>query len=116
MTARLTNYRSSAGLCLPALVVLFLFASCSEKAPVAKKPAMTAPVYVGDISVVDLKSKFVLIALSGTATAPEAGTYLTSISAAGESRRLKVTPERKRPFVTADIVGGEPKRGERVYR
>jgi hypothetical protein len=118
MRARLTNRYSGVRLRLAGLALAVLLVACGSRdlAKKNKTPSVTAPVYVGSISSVNRESHFVLIDLSGTAAPPDAGTELTSISAGGEASRLKVTPERKRPFVTADIVIGEPKRGERVYR
>lgn len=116
MSFCLTNPRCSAGLRGLASLLLLAAAGCSTTSVKEAKPAIAAPVYVGSISVVNTESHFVLIDLSGTAPPLETGTDLTAISAAGVAARLKVTPEKKRPFVTADIVSGTPKRGERVYR
>ncbi|MFL6528855.1 MAG: hypothetical protein ACJ8KX_00155 [Chthoniobacterales bacterium] len=118
MRARLTNRVSGVGLRLAAVALGILLAACgSGKSPTKNEtPSVTAPVYVGSISSVSRESHFVLIDLSATSAPPVVGTELTAISASGEASRLKVTAERKRPFVTADIVSGEPKRGERVYR
>jgi hypothetical protein len=117
MRNRLTNGCCPAVTCVLALGALLSLGACAgKKSKPEEKPAITAPVYVGSIAVVNRESHFVLIDLSGTVAAPEVGTELTAISPAGEASRLKVTPERKRPFVAADIVTGTPKRGERVYR
>ncbi len=118
MRPRLTNPRLR-GILRPLglLLLLLALAACHPKTPVtAKTPAVTAPTYVGEIAVVNLVGKFVLIELRATGAPPEAGTPLTAITEAGESVRLKVTAERKRPFVSADILSGEPARGQRVYR
>ncbi len=116
MSFCLTNPRCSAGLRGLVSLLLLAAAGCGTMPVKDRNPAITAPVYVGSISVVNTESHFVLIDLSGTAAPLANGTDLTAISAAGVAARLKVTPEKKRPFVTADIVSGTPKRGERVYR
>ncbi len=105
-----------AGLFLLATSTALAVTSCGRLPTDLAKPAVTAPVYVGEVTTVNRKANFVLIRLGGTATAPAAGTELTAISASAESVQLKVSAERKRPFVTADILRGTPKPGERVYR
>lgn len=92
-----------------------LIASCGMP-PVPKAPSIAAPVYVGTVAIVHREPHYVLIDLSGTSSPPESGTELTAIAATGEASRLKVTPERKHPFVSANVMSGEPKKGERVYR
>jgi len=117
MCACLTNRYLPGFLASFLIAISLICAGCGGKTGKHdEKSATTAPVYIGQIEVVNRESHFVLIDLSGTATAPEPGTPLTAISSSGEAVRLKVTPERKRPFVSADIVSGEPKRGQRVYR
>jgi len=79
----------------------------------AQKPApVTLP--VGVIHHVDEAAGFVLIR-SSRSLQLEPGTILTVHGGQGvESATVKVSPARKGSFLTADIVGGVPKRGEQT--
>jgi len=115
MSSSLTN-RLRPLLAAVAAATFSMLGGCGGPMPPAEAPSVTAPVYVGEITVVNRESNFVLIDVSGRSSPPDPGTELTAISEAGEGSRLKVSPERKRPFVTADVLSGNPKRGQRVYR
>ena len=66
---------------------------------------------VGEVAYVDSDSGYVLVrARAGLALAD--GTTLECRG--GSSAKLKVTPERKNLFVAADILSGEPKKGDPV--
>ncbi len=116
MIARLTKALPHPPLSALAAAVLALLCACGGPTPPAEQPSVTAPVYVGEVTVVNRDSNFVLINVSGRSSPLEPGTDLTAIAEDGEATRLKVSAERKRPFVTADVVSGNPKRGQRVYR
>ncbi len=47
---------------------------------------------------------------------PEAGQALKCINNGVESSIIAVGTERKRPFISADIVKGTPHRGDEVYQ
>ena len=66
---------------------------------------------VGEVAYVDGDSGYVLVrARAGLALAD--GTTLECRG--GSSAKLKITPERKNLFVAADILSGEPKKGDSV--
>ncbi|MDQ6861450.1 MAG: hypothetical protein M3032_09900 [Verrucomicrobiota bacterium] len=115
MRACLTNRYPRGTLCLAACALVLLNVGCGTL-PKKEHASIAAPVYVGSIASVNRESHYVLLDVNGTTARPEAGTELTAIATSGEATRLKVAAERKRPFVTADIVSGEPVKGERVYR
>jgi len=84
------------------------------------KPAETSPDAakaepVGVIELVNADARFVIVHLNANAPLP-AGTELTSLNATGQPSKLKVTPERKNIFITADIVSGSPQKGDSVLR
>lgn len=70
---------------------------------------------VGIIELVNPDAQFVIVHLNANAPLP-AGTELTSLNATGQPAKLKVTPERKNIFITADIVSGSPQKGDSVLR
>jgi len=72
------------------------------------------PRRVGTVALVNDDMHFVLIDV-GSLYAPVAGTALKSFSSTGsETGVLAVDPERKRPFIVADIVKGMPQVGDVV--
>ena len=84
------------------------------------KPAETSPeaakaVPVGVIELVNADAHFVIVHLNANVPLP-AGTELTSLNATGQTAKLKVTPERKNIFITADIVSGSPQKGDNVLQ
>jgi hypothetical protein len=83
------------------------------RVPVAPIKAPTPPPQViGRVSLVNTVQGFALIESSQT---PETGTMLQARSMEGEeSAILKVTPEKKNPFIIADIVKGKPLVGQAV--
>ncbi len=74
----------------------------------------TGPRLVGTVAFVNESLHFVLID-TGTFYSPAEGTALKSFAGKEESAVLAVSPEHQRPFITADIVKGEPHRGDLVY-
>ena len=69
---------------------------------------------VGTIVLVDETKRFVLIDVGGYAP-PETGRALKTFAGDDESGVLAVSAERRPPFVVADIVKGEPRRGDSVF-
>lgn len=65
------------------------------------------PSTVGKVSLVNQDDKFVLIELQSNRV-PSAGTPLQAFSGQMRSATLKVSKERKPPFLIADIVSGTP--------
>lgn len=84
----------------------------AAKAAAPVPPAKPAPRRVGTVAVVH--EGFVLVDV-GTLYAPEAGTALKCMSGGEETAVLTVSPERRAPFITADIVKGTPHRGDEAF-
>lgn len=109
----------------PALLVCLTLPSCSlvraglRKIPWKKKKAAedakdndTTRV-IGVIEMVNPEQKFVLIRTQ-MRIAISPGQELSAMDGAGGFARLKVTPEKKQDFLTADIVDGNPRSGNIV--
>jgi len=73
------------------------------------------PIQVGTILMVNAEGGFVVIE-SGAWTPPESGTALKCLRDGAETGVLAVGEERRRGHVIADIVTGEPRKGDRVFR
>lgn len=75
-----------------------------------KKPPQEAPktVVIGIVEMVSPEQNYVLIRCEQM---PEiaAGTELTALDATGAESKLKLTPERKGRYLTADITEGHPR-------
>src|SRR5207253_2165150 len=78
----------------------------------ARTAAAVAPKVIGEIAVVDEEKRFVLIDLDSSLYEPPAGTILHTANATRETGRVRVSAEKKRPFVAADIVAGNPSVGD----
>jgi hypothetical protein len=98
--------------------VLFYFAvACGLIAGCAhRQKKVSAPLHrqVGVIALVNDAERFVLID-TGMTIAPQPGRALKTFTNGLESGVLTVSPERKAPFVTADIVQGAPQKGDTVF-
>ncbi len=94
-------------------VAAMLLAGCAwhhrKKVESAPQPRL-----VGSIAFVNEQLGFVLVDV-GSLYTPAAGSALKSFADGQETAVLAVSPERKRPFITADIVKGAPHRGDLVY-
>lgn len=90
-------------------------ATARHRVPEAPIKAPTPPPQViGRVSLVNTVQGFALIESSQT---PETGTELAARSSDGaQTAVLKVTPEKKNPFIIADIVKGKPQAGEAVTK
>lgn len=75
--------------------------------------APAAPRVVGTVAVVNDGSRFVLLDV-GSIYAPASGVTLKCYDGEAETGELVVSPEKKRPFIAADVVKGEPRVGNRV--
>lgn len=78
------------------------------------KPLENVPKLVGIISMVNADGKFVLVE-SNQSAALNSGTALKCFRDGVETGVVAVGTERRRPYVTADIVTGEPQRGDQVF-
>ena len=65
---------------------------------------------------VDKEKRFVLIDLQSNLYLPEPGVMLRTLRDGTETAKLKVAPERKRPFIAADVITGEPAAGDQVVQ
>lgn len=84
-----------------------------HKRPVAITPA--GPLLIGTVALVNEAMRFVLVDVgSNYAAAP--GSTLKCIANRQESAVLTVSPERKSPFIIADIVKGDPHPGDQVFQ
>lgn len=98
------------------LIPVLACAGCASKNR-RKKPSMAAiprPAYVGTVALVNADAGFVLID-QGQAFAPPVGVPLKCYTGNTESGELATGPVRKRPFLIADIRGGSPQKGDRVF-
>jgi hypothetical protein len=98
-----------------ALCSAFFFSGCAwhrHKRPRAAEDP-SGPRRVGTVASVNEALQFVLIDV-GSLYAPEPGTALKSFSHDQQTGILAVNPERRRPFIAADIIEGEPKVGDEV--
>lgn len=77
-------------------------------------PAVRAQ--IGRVSIVNVQENFVLIDTTASRALPRPGTILTTSSDSGDTGSVKVAPERKRSFISADIIKGTPAPGDEVYR
>jgi hypothetical protein len=100
-----------------AVSAVFIFSGCARWGH--RRPGAAAiepppgPRRVGTVAVVNEELRFVLVDV-GSLYVPQAGTALKSFSGDTESGILAVDPEKRRPFIVADIIKGEPKVGDEV--
>jgi hypothetical protein len=100
-------------LCAPLLFTgCALFKKHPHPAP-AVAAASPGPRRVGTIALVNSDLNFVLIDV-GSLYTPQSGVALKSFSGASETGILAVDPEKRRPFIVADIIKGTPKVGDEV--
>lgn len=76
------------------------------------KISAPAPRRVGTVAVVN--GGFVLVDV-GTLYSPAPGTALKCLASGQETAVLAVSPERRPPFITADIIRGAPRAGDEVF-
>ena len=100
---------------VPVVAVSLLLCACvtpGRKNTVAA--AATGPRLVGTVAFVNQEAGFVLVDV-GALYAPGAGKALKCFSGGQETGVLATTPERKIPFISADIVKGSPGAGDQVF-
>ena len=95
------------------MFVCALAAGCMTN-PGTKKPSGSTHQLLGAVTLVNEEQQFVLID-AGNAVVPLPGQALKSFTGEQESGVLVVSPERRAPFITADIVRGSPLKGDRVF-
>ena len=79
----------------------------------ADKPEKSESQVIGVIEMVNPEQKFVLIRTESRMTVA-AGQEITAVDSAGVESKLKVTPEKKQHYLTADVLEGNPKTGHLV--
>lgn len=94
------------------LLVSVLFCACA--APPKRGNPQAGPRFVGTVALVNQTAGFVLIDV-GTLYTPGAGKILKCYSGGQETSEVSTTPERKMPFISADIVKGTPGQGDQVF-
>lgn len=94
-------------------------ASQAASHPAGAEPSATPRMVhrvVGEVAVVNVAERFVLVDLGANLYVPVPGEPLRASGANGETAHLKTSPEQKRPFIAADIIDGQPKVGDEVWR
>ena len=92
-------------------------------APASSIPAATREVRVGEIRVIGAGRRFVLVEVTQRPDLPflSPGLELRSRSPASaaiggeQTGDLRVSPERRQPFIVADVIAGEPHVGDPVF-
>ena len=93
---------------------LALLCACAVPQKRTAQSAPLGPRFVGTVAFVNTSGGFVLVDV-GTFYAPGPGKALKCYSGGQETAVLATTPERKIPFISADIVKGTPNQGDQVY-
>ncbi|WP_166442881.1 hypothetical protein [Phragmitibacter flavus] len=98
------------------LLLAILTTSCGllRKKRAQQTDESTGDLAIGAIEMVNPEQKFVLIS-AHRGYAIVAGTALYTFSPSGLKAELKVTPERKHTFLSADIIEGYPQKGNPVF-
>ncbi len=107
-------------LCLSLLPGCAIFQPRSdEKKRAAQEQAVAEvnrrPALVGRIALVNAEENFVLID-AGTAPAARSGAMWRAYAGDAISAELRATDVKRRPWVIADIVSGEPRTGDTVMQ
>ena len=106
---------------ISSLVALLMLSGCatfSHKKHAPEPPdeaAAIRPTFVGTVTLVNEELRFVLIE-STPLFSPEPGQALKCLSNGTESGIVAVSAEKHRPFFSADIVKGDPHKGDEVYQ
>lgn len=111
---RIASFIPVPGLTIAGFAILT--AGCASIAQPIVKSALAGPTVIGEVALVDEEQKFILIDLASNLYVPPPGAALRAINSQGETAHLRTSPERKRPFVAADIVDGTPAVGDQVVR
>jgi hypothetical protein len=112
---------ASIGLCLaltlgtPGCALVTNLLKSKKKKDDTRVERATVPERVGEIVLLNEEAHFVLVDLE-TGNPPEAGTALKVMRQGVEIGVLALGDVRRRPFIVADIVKGEPRKGDLVYR
>lgn len=86
-----------------------------RKKPQAASAEAPRPQFMGTIVLVNEDARFVLIDVGNASVLPRSGTALKSMSGETETGVVTVGDVRRQPFAVADIVRGEPKKGDRLF-
>ena len=91
---------------LPLLTLILLITGCATKKKKTAEPTGQATL-IGMIEMVNPEQNYVLIRCEQMPNLGT-GTELISVSADGKKTKLKLSPERKGHYITADIKEGRP--------
>jgi len=86
-----------------------------RKKPKAILAETPRPQFMGTIVLVNEDARFVLIDVGNAPVVPRSGTALKSMAGETETGVVTVGDVRRRPFAVADIVRGEPQKGDRLF-
>jgi len=86
----------------------------AKNAKIQSAPTTVGPRKVGTVTMVNPGLKFVLLDV-GSLYTPAAGSALRTFTSGIESGVINVTGERRRPFIAADIVSGQPVTGDDAF-
>jgi hypothetical protein len=90
--------------------IVFFWWPKKKPGPPVAAPLQTAAV----VSFVNLPANFVILE-SPSATSQEEGTVLSSLEDGRIKATIRVTPDRRPPFIIAEIIEGVPERGDRFH-
>lgn len=92
------------------LLLVCVLSGCGvfKNKKVVEVPKGPQTVLVGIVEMVNPEQNYVLIRCE-TPTTLKAGTELVAVDSTGAESRLRLTPERKGRYLTADILEGQPK-------
>jgi len=120
-TPRMKQRLASVGLCLvlalgtPGCALAAHILQPRKKKDDRRVERATVPERVGEIVLLNEEAKFVLVDLDDR-NPPDAGTALKVMREGVEVGVLALGDVRRRPFIVADIVRGNPRKGDVVYR
>ena len=93
--------------------------------PPAPEPTPSHPLpgsRVGTVRAIGPDSRFVLLEAAGPGSAPGVATgqelrclHTDAAGASGPFALVRVSPERRPPFIVADVLSGQPQAGDDVY-
>ena len=88
-----------------------MLGGCASAAKQKKPQTRPAARVIGKVSLVNDRYGFALV---DATAAPPPGTFLKTFSSTKETGELRVSPERRPPFLIGDIVHGAPAMGDAV--
>lgn len=108
-------FRFSATLLLALALSGCMLLSFGKNKRKAKKQEEAGPIRVGRVALVNSDERFVLIE-AAMVQPPVAGTLLRAYHGSAVSAELKATGVRRRPFLVADLVSGNPSKDDVIMQ